>query len=300
MALLRTQQVFLTSRNRNSGTPSDFQITFPNSFITSLPSLREVNIDIELVNFTIPRLWYDVAPGVNNQFMLRKSDGTSALITLDPGFYTCGTQAQEITGGGASITAMLQAKLSAALDVPWTVTIDNRLGTFIFSANIGTGFQTYTFDFSTNTSSRTHELLGFQKGSQVTSGLRTYDPPTGTTVTIVTAPRPFNLQRTVELCLHSDIKTTFAENSLDNYGDRAGTPFADSDLMAAIPVNVPPRGVINYRSDDQINTLSVSAADLRVVRFFVTDDREIPIDLTACEWTALLKVSYSHWAEGQT
>jgi len=296
LALLRTQQVFLTSRNRDAGSPNDFYITFPNSFINAHPFSKEVNIDIELVEFTIPRLWYDVAPGVNNQFTLRKSDGTSAVITLDPGFYTSGPQ--EIVGGGASFAAMIQAKLSAALDVAWTVTIDNRLGTFIFSANVGTGFQTYTFDLSTGTSSRTHELLGFQKGSQNTSGLRTYDPPTGNTYTIVTAPRPFNLMRTNELVLHSDIKTTFPENSLDNYGDNARTPFSDSDVLATIWVNQPPRGVINYQCLDQVNTLSVSAGDLRVVRFFITDDRNIPIDLISSEWTAVFKISYTHSAEG--
>jgi hypothetical protein len=300
LALLRTQQVFLTSRNRDAGSPNDFYITFPNSFINSHPFSNEINIDIELVEFTIPRLWYDIAPGVNNQFTLRKKDGTSAIITLDSGFYTIGTAAQEITGGGASITAMLQAKLNAALDSTyWTVTVDNKLGNLSFNAFTTDGsIGTYTFDFSTNTSPRTHELLGFIKGSAITGTTYMYGSSANTGFEPIRAPRPYNLMRTAELVLHTDIKTTFPENSLDNYGNAPATPFADSDVLATIRVNQPPRGIINYQCLDQVNTLSVSAGDLRVVRFFVTDDREIPIDLTSCEWTAVLKVSYTHSGEG--
>ena len=288
--VLRQQQVFMTSRNWDAGSPNDCYMTFPNSFVNSNTSANSVDVDIELVEFSIPRLWYDVYPGINDTFTLRrKTDGASAVITIEPGFYTAGDSTQEILGGGASITSTLARLLSQAIDnMVWTVTIDNKTGTLSFNAVTGVAQTTsYVLDFSVGTAPRTHELLGFSKGAIVTTKIAYYgcESAVGT--------RPYNLMRTSELVLHTDIRTREIGNSLDNYGNAVNTPFMEGDVLATIRVDQPPRGVINYLCQDQVNTLSVGAADLRVVRFYITDDRELPINLDACEWTGVFKITYT-------
>jgi hypothetical protein len=79
--------------------------------------------------------------------------------------------------------------------------------------------------------------------------------------------------------------------TLDNYGQSL-TPFNNSDILAVIPFDQPPRGRINYQTTDKINRVWIKPEELRTVRIFFTDDREVPLDFSFSEWTAVLRVVY--------
>ena len=289
---MRTQQLFLTSRNRDFGVPNDCTFSLSNGLIDNADAGH--SIDLELTEFTIPRLWYDVVSGINNQFTFRKSDGSSTLVTLDPGFYTAGPTSQEILGGGASLPAQLALKLSAAIDsTTWSVTVSNTTGAWIFQAFTNDGaIGSYTFDLSVNTSPRTHELLGMVPGSTLTSSTHINGPRTNTGYEPFYPPRPFIIMRTTSLVLHSDIKPNEPSNSVDNFGPN-GTPFTSSDVLAVVPVDQPPRGLITFLNTDKANILNLTADNLRSIRFFILDHRDLPIDLTGAEWNAVFRITHN-------
>jgi hypothetical protein len=78
---------------------------------------------------------------------------------------------------------------------------------------------------------------------------------------------------------------------LDNYGQGL-TPFDNSNILAVIPVDQPPRGRLNYQTTRQINRVWIKAEELRTVRNFFTDDQNVPLDFSFSEWTAVLRGVY--------
>jgi len=60
--------------------------------------------------------------------------------------------------------------------------------------------------------------------------------------------------------------------------------------MAVIPVDQPPRGLLNYQGTEKINRIWIKPEELRTVRIFFKDERNVQLDL--CEWTAVLRVVY--------
>ena len=61
---MRTQQIFVSSRNRDAGTPNDLFITFPNGLIKeAFTASVQPKTSIELAEFAVSRLWYDVQAG---------------------------------------------------------------------------------------------------------------------------------------------------------------------------------------------------------------------------------------------
>lgn len=284
----RTQQLFVTSRNRDTGSPGDCTFSFANGLIENEDAGH--TIDFELVNFSIPRIWYDVVAGVNNQFTLRRSDGASAVFPLDPGYYTAGP---DVLGAGGSLPTQLAQKLTGAIDATvWTVSVNNITGAWILQAFTNDGaYGSYTLDLSLNASPRIHEILGMLPGSTLTSLSHVNGPRANSGYEPFNPPRPFIIMRTTSLVLHTDIKTNSPNNTLDNFGPN-GTLFTPSDVLAVIPVDQPARGLITYLDSDQGNILNLAADSIRSIRFFITDHRELPIDLAGAEWNAVFRITH--------
>jgi hypothetical protein len=91
--------------------------------------------------------------------------------------------------------------------------------------------------------------------------------------------------------MHTDIQPAFPQCTLDNYG-KSLTPFDNSGILAVIPVDQPPRGRINYQTTEKINRVWIKPEELRTIRIFFTDDRNVPLDFSFSEWTAVLRVVY--------
>jgi hypothetical protein len=80
---MKTQQIFLSNRNRDSGTPNDMFITFRNGLIKELStSTVPPRVSIELVEFAITRLWYDVQTGINDTFSVYRVVDQRTLQSL--------------------------------------------------------------------------------------------------------------------------------------------------------------------------------------------------------------------------
>ncbi len=273
---MRTQQIFISSRNRDTGSPTDLFLTFPNGLIKERKlesTSAQPDTSIELAEFAIPRMWYDVQTGVNDSFRVyRALTMNTYTITIPPGWYTIG---EDNVGSGVAIEPVLIALLNNTVGGNWQVVLDDQRGSFIFRAPAAGGF---SFNFVT-IDNRCHELLGFDKAVYVAAN------------DVILAPRPFNLSRTSQIVMHTDIQPAFPQCTIDNYG-LTQKLFDNSDIMAVIPVDQPPRGLINYQSTEKINRITIKPDELRTVRIFFTDDRNVQLDLALCEWTAVLRVVY--------
>lgn len=277
---MRTQQIFVSSKNRDVGTPNDLILTFPNGLIKEIftaPGKVPPKTSIELAEFSINRLWYDVQTGVNDFFKVKRaSDNAIFNIAIPKGFYTVG-QPTPGTGAGLALEATLTSILNNVVGPAnaWVVTVNDGLGVFSFTLPGTTGG--YTFDFTA--ANRSNQLLGFPQGLTVC------------TTTTMLAPTPFNLCRTSLLVMHTDIQPAYSQCTIDNYGITK-QPFNNSDIMAVIPVDQPNRGLLNYQATDKINRIWIKPEELRTMRIFITDDQEYNLDLTGCEWSAVFRIVY--------
>jgi hypothetical protein len=111
---MKTQNIFVSSRNRDTGTPSDLSFTFPNGLIKE-SSVQKTSI--ELAEFSINRHWYDVQAGVNDSFTVyRAVDQRSFTITLPPGWYTIN---ENNVGAGTTINDALTSLLTNIVGGLW-------------------------------------------------------------------------------------------------------------------------------------------------------------------------------------
>jgi hypothetical protein len=101
----------------------------------------------------------------------------------------------------------------------------------------------YSFNFTS--ASRCNDLLGFNKLVYLAVN------------DVIVGSKPFHLTRTLQIVMHTDIQPAFPQCTLDNYGQSL-TPFDNSDILAVIPVDQPPRGRINYQTTEKINVCGSS------------------------------------------
>ena len=284
---MKTQNIFVSSRNRDTGTPTDLSITFPNGLIkdSAVSNLPPQKTSIELAEFSINRNWYDVQVNVNDSFTVyRAVDQQTFTITIPPGWYTIN---QNNVGAGTTIDDALTTLLTNIVGGYWTVQVDDLTGVLGFNTPAFGAGGSFRFDF-TAPYNRCNELLGFHKAVYTSAK----QPLVSTTNESIVAPKPFNLSRTPLLVMHTDIQPAFPQCTIDNFGIQPRTLFDNSDIMAVIPVDQPPRGLVNYQASDKINRIWIKSEEVRTVRIFFTDERDVPLDLSQSEWTAVFRVVY--------
>ena len=102
------QQIFVDSRDRISGTSTDFSIQLPTTLVVE-GGAHKCRVD----NLRIPMVFPTITTGVNDTFTVKEA-ATSYTVTLAGGNYD-----------GATLAADLQALLFAAAPGTWTVTYDS-------------------------------------------------------------------------------------------------------------------------------------------------------------------------------
>ncbi len=175
-----TRYLFVSSANRSSGTNSRFTIYLPSSLISNYNN-KQKYLKVSMYDINIPREWYDVQSGINNQFIY--FDGTDTFnIEIPEGNYSVYT---------------LKDYLNATL-VGYTITYDATSNKYTFSTSEPT---------ATITSTNAGALLGL-------IDLTTY---TGTFTSI----KPVNMSIYSMLYLNTDMNSTDTnlDNLSDNYMD---------------------------------------------------------------------------------
>ena len=124
MPQTRTQYLYISSANRDSGSISNFKISFQNSLVQGAVGESIQCIVTEVV---MNRSWYTVSPS-NNSFTLL-TNGVPSTVTLPVGYYSA---------------ALLRAQLATVL-VGWTISyslltnqFDNN-GSFNFTNPLNPG-----------------------------------------------------------------------------------------------------------------------------------------------------------------
>jgi hypothetical protein len=178
---MKTHQIFLSSRNRDAGTPNDMFITFRNGLIKDLSTATvPPETSIELVEVAITRLWYEVQIGIIDTFQVYQvADQRTFTTTLAQGWYTFG---QDTAGCGVAIEPILANLLTATVGGVRQVIVDNQLGVFSFHTPAAGG-SGYSFNFPSPTN-RCNDLLGFNNLVYLAVN------------DVIAAPKPFHLTRT--------------------------------------------------------------------------------------------------------
>jgi hypothetical protein len=276
---MKTQQIFLSSRSRDFGTPTNVFITFRNGLIKeSSVSTVPPRVSIELVKFAITRLWYDVQTGINDTFQVyRVADQTTFKITIPQGWYTIGNQ--DTVATGVAIEPVLAALLTATVGGAWGVVVNPLLGAFQFQIPAAGG-SGYSFNFTS--ASRCNDLLGFNKLIYLAVN------------DVIVGSKLFHLTCTLQIVMHTDFQPALPQCTLDIYGQSL-IPFDNSDILAVIPVNQLPKGRINYQTTEKINRVWIKPEELRTIRIFFADDLNVPLDFSFSKWTAVLSVKICVW-----
>lgn len=135
--------IFINSRDRDSGTSSDFIINLQ-------PQVRIPNAydSIVLLSATIPKSWYLITT-LNNSFTVQENS-SPVTITIPSGNYTFTTLATE-----------LSSLFSANLSFTYAITTNTQTGKFTFTAS-GNGSTQPIFNF---TGSSPYLIMGFEQSS---------------------------------------------------------------------------------------------------------------------------------------
>lgn len=286
--MTRTQQVFVTSRTREVGSPQDLTVTFSNESFTRGPRFQEAYL--QLAEFNIVRNWFDVQANVNDRFsVLNTFTNVTTNIVIPPGNYTLGAAS---FSNGQSLPNTLQNLLTSRLGSGWSVSTSNVLTGQLVITTPGTSASGNTFQLIFSSSTRTGDLLGFGNSLALSNTIYSSSPASSGNNETLTAPNPPNLMRTKQLVMHTDLNLELATDVLSNYGNTISS-VTTSDILATIPVTVPRDCLVVYQScQTSVNRVRLRDCNVRTMRVYFTDDTLQPMNLNGCEWTAIFLLTF--------
>jgi hypothetical protein len=248
----RVEMLYINSKNRYIGTPSDFYVTIPNNMINLLD--RKGRIKFTVMDAIINRSWYSIQEN-NNTFTV--SDGTTSTeYNIPVGYHSVKT-----------LKTVLQELL-----VNWTITWDKYTDKCTFKPpNNG---KVYTLSFN----DASCELFGFKQN----------DTPSGTYSSPIVSGYPLKVNRESAVLIHADIPKL--ENSVvDNI---LQSDFYESDVIIKIPIDVAPFDNLIYMANGtDLYSFVSSASNINEIRFWISDEHnrrlEVPYD-----WTLTMRIEY--------
>jgi len=232
----RNQVVFINSKQRVSGTPYDFYVTFNDGL---LKADKNTFMKITLAEATINRSWYSIQEGTNT-FILR---GNSDVVIEFPIAYY----------NALDVRATLQQILPSG----WLVSYERKTNKFTFTRPVD-GVASYKFIFSNQLS----EVLGFEESEEPTMTLAS---------PLVVSTNPIRVNAENAVFIHSNLPRG-KMSSIDNH-NIVNNNFKESTVFAKIPINVQPFDNIVYEMNAPVFSYTLNT-DVHSVRFWITDENE--------------------------
>jgi hypothetical protein len=253
MQARQVSYLFVNSKNRITGTPSDFTVNFNNELIKA-PKNHYIQLSVEQVS--INRSWYSIQEGLNT-FDIVDSNSNTTTVTFPIGYYTVN-----------DVRARLQQVLST-----WNIIYDKRTNKFNITRP-SNAVSWYKFIFFNTAISN---LLGYDVTEQPTFTLATMT---------LESSKPARVNEDASILIHTDI-TRQKFSAIDNI-----TPIlTESDVLCSVPIQSAPfDNVVYIKSNDEF-TYNVLAPSIHRVRFYITNEEGTPLQL-AYDWNIVLGVKY--------
>lgn len=251
--------IFVSSAQRQSGTPGDFDVVFGNSV---LHRDRDSVMRIAVAEASIPRTWYSLREGYN-RFVVQP---IGHVVTLELAYYNA-----------VDLRVALIHQLPPENGADWQVTYSRLTNKYtIRRPPVASGITQYTWDLTDFPS----EALGFSKGETPT--FTQFEPR-------ITSTIPVRVNEDNAVLIHTDLPTA-GNASVDNLSEGV---FGDSTILAKIPIVVAPYDTISYMMESNLFWQVVNAHHVDRVRIFLTDDQGRPLDLQH-DWSLVLVVQQQH------
>lgn len=258
MSILQpTSLIFITSKNRISGTPWDFNINFNNELIKA-PKGHYIQLSVEQVS--INRSWYSIQEGYNT-FDFVNNIGGFMRVTLPPGYYNA---------------ADLRAQLQSQIGHIFTITYDKKVNKFTFTAyNFSGGVTWWKFGFTIESVA---QMFGF---NLTDSPMMTVASPT------VVSSKPIKVNEDANILIRTNLpRQRFS--GIDNLKPT----FIESDILCSIPIlSAPFDNVVFSRNSITNFTYNILAPTIHGVRIYVTNEDDVFLKMPY-DWTMTWSIKY--------
>ena len=254
--IMGQQLLYLSSVNRLTGTPDNFNVALPNGI---LQNEWQGKTKIVVVDCIINRCFWSVRSS-NNSFSIVKTNA-SLVSTI---FQT------SVPVGNYTIQSWM-ATLSTVL-IGWTMT-----------HNYITGICT----FQPPNDSCTYSLT-FQDKSSFLFGFNTTDIPTGSFSNPIISNFPLKLNLESFINVHHNLPRT-KNSSVANYRQ---TEIKENDVLIRMAVNVPSFANIVYENKSDDFGFYIAATHVNQLHLYITDENKDQISPFPYDWSITLKIIY--------
>jgi hypothetical protein len=256
--------VYISSKNRTSGTSDDFIIEDTNERYINTP------ISMKAKTITIPYMWNNIVGGVggNNTFAF-------TVVTPVPGSYTFTLPSANYTG--ASLAAALQTQMNVATGGGlcgggYTVTYNATTSTFTFTSLIGT----FDINFVIGTMAN---ILGFVPG--------TITPVAST----ISSTGVASILIDFEIWVCTDLISGVDNGVADWTGNNPASE--QMGILACVPITTCFGGIINYTVPDEFPFYTITNSGFtleqrsspRASQYYLRFPSGTPLSLNGNNWS---------------
>jgi len=235
----KSELLYISSKNRFSGTPSDFIVRIPNNMMNVTD--RKGYMKIIVMDAIINRSWYSVQDS-NNTFTVFDGE-VSITYDIPEGFSTVKT-----------LRSRLESLLSG-----WSVVWDKRTNKFTIKPPPG---KTYTLSFDDFSC----ELFGFRCSSQ----------PSGDYYNPIVSEVPVRINRESAVLIHTDLPRI--ENEVVDNVFQSDFLESDILIKIPISVP-PFDNIVYSAQNNDLYSFVTSSTNLNSIRFYLTDENNRKLEL---------------------
>lgn len=254
MNILNKYNIYINSNKRISGTPENFTIQLDRPLL-----LTSMNTQFEMYvsSLTFPFNFHQIN-STNNQVEARLNGGSFVLITITPGNYNI-----------LNLLTELGSKLNQSFNTSliWEFTYNKNTGKVSLRCTTANTIEIF---FSANT--YLASFFGF-----------TSDISFSNLIT-ATSSRNVNVNPITYICLRSSV-------ILSNLDEEAiSTNLTNSDIIAKIPIRVPPQCYIQYEQNFD-NRVFLNTQSINILDFYITDNQSRkPLDNQGLDYTMTITI----------
>lgn len=262
MSVKLSKNLYINSKNRTTGSTSDFNVVVPN-FIDLGDNQNGYKIKISVLRAVIPYSFYNMTNN-NNKFRLTESDsdGITNLVTND---FSIPVGNYDAISFRNIIKSLIDAWVRPA---PFTYTITFNRSTHKFTIAIDEDNKKIKFEFLGSDSA--YIQFGFSEGSSVSA---TFPSKSITSTNVIQLSGDHQVY--IKCSLSNDNTIDFNTNS-------------SSLTLITLPIDSPAFHLLTYSEMDDKADVYVSNTIIDNFRLFLTNQNGTPIDLNGLDWEMVL------------